>query len=94
MLTMNIDNKLDKLKSIRQVEAPPFLFIRIQQGIQNLADVPAPIKWRVAFVTAAIVLIVLNTGILLKSSSQSKATGVEQVVNSLQLSSSNDFYHD
>jgi hypothetical protein len=94
MLTMNIDNKLDKLKGIRQVDAPPFLFNRIQQQIANLADAPAPVKWRVAFATAAIVLLVLNTGILLNSSSQSKATGVEQVVNSLQLSSSNDFYNE
>ena len=91
---MNIDNKLDKLKGIREVEAPPFLFTRIQQQIANLADAPAPVKWRVAFVTAAIVLIVLNTGILLRSSSQSKTQGLEQVVNSLQLSSSNDFYHE
>jgi hypothetical protein len=93
MLTMNIDNKLDKLKSIRQVDAPPFLFTRIQQRIQNLADAPAPVKWKLAFVSAAIILIVLNTGILLKSS-QSKTQGVEPIVNSLQLSSSNDFYHD
>lgn len=91
---MNIENRLDKLKGVQQVEAPPFLFTRIQQQIANLADVPAPVKWRVAFVTAAIVLIVLNTGILLKSSSQQKAQVVEQVVNSLQLSSSNDFYHE
>ena len=30
---MNIDHKLDALKKIKQVEAPPFLLTRIKQQI-------------------------------------------------------------
>jgi hypothetical protein len=91
---MNIDNKLDKLKNIRPVDAPAFLYTRIKQQLENLADAPAPVKWRLAFITAALFILLLNAGILTRSSQQQKTSDTEQLVNSMQLSSSNDFYHD
>lgn len=91
---MNIDKHLDKLKSIRQVDAPAFLFTRIRQQIENLADAPAPVRWRFAFVSVAILLLLLNTAVLIRSSKMEKRTGIEQVVSGMQLSSSNDLYHE
>ena len=91
---MNIDNRLDKLKNIRRVDAPTFLFTRIKQQIENLAQPPAPARWRFAFVSVAIILLILNMAVLIRSSRIEKRSGVEQVVKSMHLSSSNDLYHE
>ena len=91
---MSIDNQLDKLKKIRQVEAPPFLFTRIREKINSLTERSAPVKWQLSFVAIAILLIVLNTEIIVRSSRTTDNSAVDQVVNSMQLSSSNDLYHE
>jgi hypothetical protein len=91
---MNIENKLDKLKKIGQVEVPPFLFTRIKQSIDSVNEAPVSVKWKFVFVTTAIVLLALNIGLLQKSSNTTRTAKVEQVINSMQLSSVNDFYHD
>jgi hypothetical protein len=91
---MNIENKLDKLKKIGHAEVPPFLFTRIKQSIDSVNEAPASVKWKFVFVTTAIILLALNIGLLQKSSSATKSAKVEQVINSMQLSSLNDFYHD
>lgn len=91
---MNIENKLDKLKKIGKVEVPPFLFTRIRQSIDSMDEAPVTVKWKFVFVTTAIILLALNIGLLQKSSNMTKSAKVEQVINSMQLSSLNDFYHD
>lgn len=91
---MSIDNKLDTLRKIRTVEVPPFLFTRIKEQLSRLADAPAPVKWKLAFAGTALLILVLNAGILFRSGQQPKKQGLQQVVNSLQLSTSNDFYHE
>ena len=91
---MNIDNKLDKLKKIGQAEPPSFLFTRIKQSIDSMNAAPLSVKWKFVFVTTAIFILTLNIGILLNSSNTAKTQGVEQVVNDMQLSSVNDFYHE
>jgi hypothetical protein len=93
---MNIDKKLDLLKRIKEVDAPPFLLTRIRQKIQNLADVEAPVKWKWAFALASVVMLVLNISVLVKSSAVSpvKKPGIENVINSMNLSSANDLYNE
>lgn len=98
---MNIDNKLDELKRIKQVDAPPFLLTRIRQQIQNLGEVEAPVKWKWAFAATSVLILALNISILIKSSrndvgqdsAANKAT-IENVISSLNLSSAIDFYHE
>ncbi len=91
---MNIDNKLEKLKKISRVDVPPFLFTRIKQSIDSINDAPVSVKWKFAFVASAIVLLALNIGMLSNFSKNKNEQGLEQVVNSMQLSSSNDFYYE
>jgi hypothetical protein len=91
---MNIENKLDKLKKIRRVEVPPFLFTRIRQNIDSMNEASVPVKWKFVFVTTAIILLALNIGLFQKSLNTARTAKVEQVINSMQLSSINDFYHD
>lgn len=89
---MNIDQQLDKLKQIRKVDSPPFLYTRIRAGIEALGAAPAPLKWKLAFAGTAILLIALNAGMLFRPGQA--ANKIEQVANAMQLSGSNELYHD
>ncbi len=91
---MNIDNKLDALKKIKQVEAPPFLLTRIKQQIQNLGNAPAPVKWKWAFAASTIIILALNFSIFLTRSGSDKNAGIETVVSSLHLSNTNALYNE
>jgi hypothetical protein len=93
---MNIDNKLDLLKSIKKVDAPPFLLTRVKQQIQNLNNVEAPIKWKWAFALTSVIIMMLNVTIFLKSNvtEEKKTTGVENVINGMNLSTENDLYNE
>ena len=90
---MNIDDKLDKLKKITPVEAPPYLYTRVQQQIDSLSQTAAPVRWRLEFAFKSIFLIALNLFVLFQYQ-QPKTKDMEQVVNAMQLSSSNDLYHE
>lgn len=90
---MNIEEKLDKLKKITPVEAPPFLYTRVQQRIDLLNQKPATVKWRLAFSFTALLVIVINIAVVM-SSQRIKNNNVEQVVKAMQLSSSNEFYYE
>jgi hypothetical protein len=93
---MNIDNKLYLLKNIKKVDAPPFLLTRIKQQIDNLSNVEAPVKWKWAFALTSVIIMMLNVTIFLKSneSSEKKTTGVENVINGMNLSTKNDLYNE
>ena len=95
---MNIDNKLDLLKQIKEVDAPPFLLTRIRQQIANLNNVEAPVKWKWAFAASAILILALNVSIFFKSdettASSGKNTGIENVVKSMNLTNSNNLYNE
>ena len=91
---MNIDNKLDALKKIKQVEAPPFLLTRIKQQIQNRGNAPAPVKWKWAFAATAFIILALNMSILFRTGSAENKTGIEAVVKSMNISDSNDLYNE
>ncbi len=89
-----MESKLDILKRVRKEEAPPFLYTRILQRISLLPEAPAPVKWRFAFAATAVLLLILNIGILFSSKPKPQSGGIETVVNSMQLSTSNELYHE
>lgn len=98
---MNIDNKLNDLKKIKQVDTPPFLFTRIKQQIQNLDNVKAPVKWKWAFALSTLIILALNISILFKTDdSKSQTTtfenksSVENVVSSMNLFTTNNLYNE
>jgi len=91
---MNIDDRLDKLKKITPVEAPPFLYTRVQQAINSLNSTAAPLRWRWAFAMSAIIVVVINLAVITRSGHTVKSNDMEQVVNAMQLSSSNELYHE
>lgn len=95
-MNMNIDDKLDALKRIREVDAPPFLFTRIRQRINNLDNIAAPVKWKWAFVLTSIAIIALNVSIYFKFSTatEKKTLGIENIVSSMNLSTPTDLYNE
>jgi hypothetical protein len=88
-----MENQLDKLQQIKQVEAPPFLFTRIQARLQSTA---APVLWKWAFAVVAVLLLAGNLAAAFSgSAARHPATGLATtVVNTLHLSPSNDLYHE
>lgn len=93
---MNIDNKLNLLKQIKEVEAPPFLLTRIRQRIQNFDDVEAPVSWKWAFAITSVLILVLNISFFLNSanSTEENTTGIETVVNSMHIATTNNIYNE
>jgi hypothetical protein len=93
---MNIDSKLDLLKQMKEVDAPPFLLTRIRQRIHNLQQAEAPVKWKWGFALTSVVILALNISILLASSASNakKNNGIENIVSSMNLSTTNDLYNE
>jgi hypothetical protein len=96
-MDMNIDDKLDALKGIKEVDAPPFLFTRIRQRINNLQNVAAPVKWKWAFALTSVVILAITLSILINFVSvipATKNTEAQTIVNLMNLSSKNDLYNE
>lgn len=93
---MNIDNKLDLLKQIKEVDAPPFLLTRIRQQLQNLDNAEAPVKWKWAFALTSVAILVLNISIFFKTADTTykNTTGIETVINSMNLATTNNIYNE
>jgi hypothetical protein len=94
---MDINKTLDLLKQIKQTEAPPFLLTRIKQQLQNLQHTEAPVKWKWAFAVSLIIILALNISTLSNSSGTipvTENTEAQNIVNSLNLSTQNDFYNE
>lgn len=91
---MNIENKLEILKKITPVDAPPFLLTRIQERLRTTTKTVASTQWQITFVLTSIIMLVLNIGILLKVISTTKETGMDTVANAMHISTTNDIYNE
>jgi hypothetical protein len=91
---MDVEKKLDALKKISKVDAPHFLFTRISRQISSFDQTLAPVQWIRAFAVTALIFILLNTVAVLRTSSASTSTGVEQVISTMHLSSYNNLYNE
>ena len=93
---MDIDSKLNQLKQIQEVEAPPFLLTRIHQQIKSLNDKPAPAKWKLAFAICTALILSLNLSIIFSKTDTNplSVAEIDVVVNSMTLSNSNELYHE
>jgi hypothetical protein len=91
---MDIEKKLELLKKIQNVDAPPFLYTRIKQEIDSSIGEKAPATWRFAFIASSVVVLILNAFILFNLSSKQNEKGIEEVISSMDLSNINDLYHE
>jgi hypothetical protein len=91
---MDIEKKLELLKKIQKVDVPPFLLTRIMERIDSATIEKAPTFWRLAFIALSMVVLALNVSILFKPSDKQNKQGIEEVISSMELSTSNELYHD
>ena len=90
---MKIDDQIELLKTIQKVEAPPFLYTRIEARLKN-SVIEAPKNWKLAFVFSAILIVCLNVLIFQLQFKNQKDTSIEQLAKGMRLNSNNYFYHE
>jgi hypothetical protein len=91
---MNIENELEKLKRIRRQEVPTGMDNRIRNAVNALHGNVVPLQWKWAFAAAAAVLLVLNIAVLMQQSGNKSSKGLTDVIQGMQLSTSNELYHE
>ena len=89
---MKMEQNLDSLKRIKPVDAPPFLFTRIQARIESLDYVP--VQWKWGFAAAALIVLAMNLGVVLQSTGSDQRAGVQDVVSAMHLTTSNSLYNE
>ncbi|MEY4905070.1 MAG: hypothetical protein RLZZ292_2885 [Bacteroidota bacterium] len=84
-----MDKKLELLSQIETVEAPPFLFTRITQQIENerIHQFSPHVSWALGF--SMVLILSLNIAVLLSSNTPSAPTNLAQTMHLLP---KNDFY--
>ncbi len=91
---MNIDQKLDLLKKIQKVDAPPFILTRIRQRLDSAELMPASTAWKLAFGSGLLLVAALNVSILLLRFSNTNKSQIQEIVSTMDLSNQNDFYNE
>ena len=81
---------LDNLGKIKRVEAPPFLFARIQQRFEQSNKERMPKNITLAVSLSFVLILFFNAITLLNYNSKTQVT--ENFVQSMQLTSNNSLY--
>lgn len=89
---MNIDKKLDALKNIRQVDAPDFLFTRIEAQLTQGPGIVSS-KWKLATVAGFVVILIMNI-LVVTTAAKPAASNIGTVVNALNLDTQNHLYDE
>ncbi len=85
-----MENELDILNRIQKVDAPPFLYTRILNRVQNKVKETVPVKWAVAAAACLLILITINISVI-QSSKESNSTNLSEVFS---LQTSNSLYNE
>jgi len=91
-----MEKEFQKLKKIQKVEAPPFLFTRIEQKVKNLDSDHIPFRWVLSTSLSLCILLILNIN-LLSTSIQATNTSnndLELILEDMQLNTSNQLYYE
>ena len=82
--------KIESLGKIQKVEAPPYLFTRIQQKIEQLNAERMPKSTFLALNLSFLLLVIINVIVLKDNSLERKAT--ENYIESIHLIDNNSLY--
>lgn len=91
---MNIEKELDLLKDIRKVDAPPFLYTRIEQKIKNYKENYIGKKaLAVSFAVLAIICII-NISVVFNFITANSKSKPELIIETLNLVNLYTIYHE
>lgn len=85
-----MENFLKPLESIKQVEAPPFLYTRIQQRIQK--ELSDHFSLQTAYSIAAIFVVLFALNILIMVNNRTSSVEVNNIAMSFHLMPDNNLY--
>lgn len=85
-----MNHPVDILEKVQKVEAPPFLYTRILNRIQNKAQETVPVKWAVVAAACLLVLITINISVI-QSSKENNRTDLSEAFS---LQTSNSLYNE
>jgi hypothetical protein len=83
---------LDSLKEIKKVDAPEYLWTRIQQAVESSIDAKFSSKWSFALGVAVVCLLCLNSSVFFSNFNEG-ATEID-LVETLKLDSNNTLYNE
>mgnify|MGYP003594601289 CR=1 FL=1 len=92
MKNSEMENELKLLSKIESVEAPPFLFTRIQQRIQEISENKITLRMVRVISFSLVLLISINALAWIKLSHEKKSKA--NLAQQLQLLPENSFYHE
>jgi hypothetical protein len=86
--------ELEVLKKVNRVEAPPFLFTRIEASIQAQVNEQLPMRWVWVSISTVLLLVVVNTLILRDSAqlSETSNSSVQHISEEMGMQTSNQLY--
>ncbi len=86
---------IDSLSKIQKVDAPPFLYTRILNRIQNKVAETVPVKWAVVMAASLVILICVNISVM-QTDNESKTTTNTQTNLSevFSLQTNNSLYNE
>jgi hypothetical protein len=88
------EEPLNMLKNVRKVETPTFLLTRIEGRIESREKEFISKKWVMAAFASMLLLMLLNVSVITHYWSSHHKTGAAAVLESMNLSTSNDLYHE
>ena len=92
---MKRKNPLEDLKKIKKVDAPPFLYTRIEAKIEAMEAKEVPMKWVLASSFALSFLLFINI-ISIRSlfANGGNSNSLELIMDDMNLSPANQLYYD
>ena len=86
--------ELEVLQKVNRVEAPPFLFTRIEASIQAQVNEQLPMRWVWVSISTVLLLVVVNTLILRDSAqlSETSNSSVQHISEEMGMQTSNQLY--
>jgi len=86
--------ELEVLEKVNRVEAPPFLFTRIEARIQAQLNEQLPIRWVWVSISTVLLLFVVNTLILRDSTqlSETSNSSAQHISEEMGMQTSNQLY--
>lgn len=85
-----MEHPSDILSKIQKVDAPPFLYTRILNRIQNKVQETVPVKWAVVAAACLLVLITINISVIRSS----KENNTSELTEAFSLQTNNSLYNE